>query len=823
MNGQMTQKSTGNFFQSVKGKILFMGVLGIAAAVVIGLVGITSINKNAQNSEVVSAVNEINVLQAQNLGNDALYQYYVDENYLNATLANLDEMEQKALRLKEIAGSSYQGSINSILDKVSASKTNYNELLKYHHERGYDRSTGKYQEYIASSEELSASFKDLVNNNDWVEIQWIDSNFGVEGTPVKVDGKDYIKVIYDKDLPVVGKRNSLVFRVGGTFTYKGDYYIKNIVLKNGSDRQPIDLSVYETMEKSGDGLQAAEFADFGGERAIKVTGKYDASMNRWEEVSTTINVVDYDMEKYPTLEYELYVDPKVFVPEEAYKYGGAVSGVYGFASNLESLDEMADTYSKLVVEGKDVSANLMEIEERITEIGDNIPKYTTDPSLAEISSACLATKKALFEELKATDVKALAIKADNAAINSELTQICESIQSEAVADMNAVRARVTVIIIIVLIVSIIILLLILARISLGINKSVNSFQSVIESIEEGNIAARADESGHDEFAMFAASLNTFLEILENTITKVKKMTDVLADSGLMLEESASKTKVVASEINETINEISRGAVEQATDIENSSQRVLDIRSNIQQILDSVSALSEKSSDMRANGKEATNNMNSLTRSSDSTNEAFERIVQQVNKTDESVNKIQEAVTLIASVADQINLLSLNASIEAARAGDAGKGFAVVASEISNLADQTNQSTKIIEDIIRSLSEESNRTVATINEVTDLIEDQKSSISSTSAIFGSVSSNIEFTKEAVDIVLGQAESSDKSGEEVVDLMTNLSAISEENAASAENTSNAMMKLNNETARLAETSAELKNIADTLKEDLKFFKV
>ena len=69
-------------------------------------------------------------------------------------------------------------------------------------------------------------------------------------------------------------------------------------------------------------------------------------------------------------------------------------------------------------------------------------------------------------------------------------------------------------------------------------------------------------------------------------------------------------------------------------------------------------------------------------------------------------------------------MSLNASIEAARAGDAGKGFAVVASEISKLAEQTNESTTIIEGIIKSLTEESNRTVATINEVTQLIESQK---------------------------------------------------------------------------------------------------
>ena len=73
------------------------------------------------------------------------------------------------------------------------------------------------------------------------------------------------------------------------------------------------------------------------------------------------------------------------------------------------------------------------------------------------------------------------------------------------------------------------------------------------------------------------------------------------------------------------------------------------------------------------------------------------------------------------------------------------------------------------------------------------------------------------------MLQQAEECEKSGETVVDLMTNLSAISQENAASAETTSTAMTKLNMETAKLAETSAELKSLADNLKEDLEFFRI
>jgi methyl-accepting chemotaxis protein len=122
-----------------------------------------------------------------------------------------------------------------------------------------------------------------------------------------------------------------------------------------------------------------------------------------------------------------------------------------------------------------------------------------------------------------------------------------------------------------------------------------------------------------------------------------------------------------------------------------------------------------------------------------------------------------------------------------------------------------------------LSEESNRTVETINEVTELIQNQKTDIDNTYEIFSNVSTGIDFTQGAVTQVLSDAKICENASETVVDLMTNLSAISQENAASAETTSNAMEELNAETVRLADTSAQLKQIADNLKEDLDFFKL
>nr|MCR4588159.1 methyl-accepting chemotaxis protein [Lachnospiraceae bacterium] len=689
-------------------------------------------------------------------------------------------------------------------------------------QRGYDASIGLYQEFTAASADLRDSFKTLVNNNEWMEIPWIVGHTGEGGEMVEVDGETYHLLIYENPLPVVGKRNNMISRVGGTLTYQSVYYVKNFQLINGSEVLDIDLSQVETIEKSGDGLADAELCDFGGERAIKVTGKYDANNARWEEVSVTFNIVDIDLEQYPVLRYELYMDPAAESGQQ-FQYGGAISGVYSFASALDNLDAQVANYSKLVVEGKDVSANLADIETLMAEIEANIPKYTTDPALAEASLGFLNVKKELFNKIKAIDEQTLAIKAENLEINASLSGLCDTIQTSAVANMNQVRSMVNILILVVLVIGLVILALLMVRVITGINKSVKSFHSAVEQIAAGKISTRADAEGKDEFADFASSLNGFMDNLEGTISKVKDMTDVLADSGVSLEESANKTKEVASDISETVGQISVGAVDQARDIESSSREVVDMGDNINEILGSVTTLSEKFTEMSVSGKEATDNMNNLMHSSDQTTEAFHKIADQVRKTDESVGKIQDAISLIASVANQINLLSLNASIEAARAGEAGRGFAVVAEEIGKLADQTNQSAGIIDQIIHMLTEESGRTVETINEVTELIQNQKNDIDATNEIFGSVSNGIQFTKESVTGVLGQAQACEKAGDKVVNLMTNLSAISEENAASAETTSNAMAELNNETMKLADTSAELKRLADSLKSDLDFFEL
>ena len=297
----------------------------------------------------------------------------------------------------------------------------------------------------------------------------------------------------------------------------------------------------------------------------------------------------------------------------------------------------------------------------------------------------------------------------------------------------------------------------------------------------------------------------------------------LAETGNALESKANRTKGASEVISTALDEIAKGAAVQASDISDSSQQASRMQENMIQITASVENLSETSKSMSERGTEVTKIVQELSHASDRTSDAFVKISDQIHKTNASVVKIQEVVNLIAEIASQTNLLSLNASIEAARAGEAGRGFAVVASEIQKLAEQTNSSAKIIDDIILSLSKESLQTVQSINEVTNIVLSQKKQLDETKEKFGIVEEGIKSTTDNMNTVLEQAVVCGNAGSQVVNLMTNLSAIAEENAATTEQTNTSMNELNDATASLARTAMELKKLSIAVTDNLNYFNI
>jgi methyl-accepting chemotaxis protein len=221
--------------------------------------------------------------------------------------------------------------------------------------------------------------------------------------------------------------------------------------------------------------------------------------------------------------------------------------------------------------------------------------------------------------------------------------------------------------------------------------------------------------------------------------------------------------------------------------------------------------------------EASKIINELSESNDKTTEAIGKIAESVRTTNDSVTRIQEAVNLIASIASETSLLALNASIEAARAGEAGKGFAVVATQISKLSDDSNQSALAIEQIIQQLATDSEASVKIMDEVDTIVAEQQKKLNETKQKFMDVSKGIEDSTEETKIIDNQTMDCDHKRQAVMDVFANLSAVSQQNASSTEQTTASMEELNATINLLAQEANDLKDVAQSLEQEVAFFNV
>ena len=221
---------TGNVLQTIKSKIVIMGVFSILVAVGIGVLGINSLNRNSSNSEIESIVNEIDVLQTKNLALEAQYQYYIEQSYLDSILGNLNQMTANAELLKGLTGSKYNENVEKMLDRLAKIQADYSNISSFSATRGFSSDDGLYKQYLESGSILSDSVSLLVDRQEWMEIKWIDSSMWTSGERVTIDGKEYVKLIYRGPVPESVKRNFMAFRVGGTLTYnKNCYYTNNYI------------------------------------------------------------------------------------------------------------------------------------------------------------------------------------------------------------------------------------------------------------------------------------------------------------------------------------------------------------------------------------------------------------------------------------------------------------------------------------------------------------------------------------------------------------------------------------------------------------------
>ncbi|MCM1189960.1 MAG: methyl-accepting chemotaxis protein [bacterium] len=360
----------------------------------------------------------------------------------------------------------------------------------------------------------------------------------------------------------------------------------------------------------------------------------------------------------------------------------------------------------------------------------------------------------------------------------------------------------------------------------SVAKSIGSAEEMILELAEGNLNLEIDQkivNRGDEIGDMGRAVARLTEKLKEIVGNFKNSSDELTEAGGSLDTMASQSSTATDEISRAVEEISHGAVSQAEEIESASGQIAAMGVVIEEIVNNVKSLTEASESMTNAGNASMETMQKLSTSNDHTSQAINNIGEQIHLTNESIKKISIATELITSIASQTNLLSLNASIESARAGEAGRGFAVVASEIQKLAVQSNDAAVEIQQIIGNLVAESQKTINEMQDAEVLMKEQQEKLGDTKEKFDEVNAGIDVSKEQTEQIRVCVDSCDSARASVMDVITNLSAISQENAAAAEETTASMQELNANINMLAGEAAKLRDISEQLKKEMSFFKL
>lgn len=359
-----------------------------------------------------------------------------------------------------------------------------------------------------------------------------------------------------------------------------------------------------------------------------------------------------------------------------------------------------------------------------------------------------------------------------------------------------------------------------------ITKNINRMMVFTNQMADGDLTAELDErviKRRDEIGRMGAATIKLQKSFQSIVGQIKDTANSLTVSANNVNEVADQSSCTTDEVSRAIEDISNGAMSQADETQEASNSIQQIGEQIGNIAEDVESLNKTAEQMSLAEKEATNIFTELGKSNERTMNAVERIAVQTDVTNHSAQEIKKAVDLITSIATETNLLSLNASIEAARAGDAGRGFAVVATQIQKLAEQSNQSAKAIEDIIMGLLNESEKTVQYMNEVKENISEQNHNLKETKERFDDVRTGIQESMKGIHGIKDKTNDLNEARKNIVDALQNLSAISEENAASSEETTASTEELNAMIVNLANFAKELKELADKLDNDVDVFKI
>lgn len=379
-------------------------------------------------------------------------------------------------------------------------------------------------------------------------------------------------------------------------------------------------------------------------------------------------------------------------------------------------------------------------------------------------------------------------------------------------------------IIIIIIVCLLVTFVFVLLFSRSISNPLKELSEIAQSIAEGDLTQKVIAyKSKDEIGKLTSAFENMIDKLNTVIKEVRSMSVRTLESSESMQNSSEEANQATAQIAESVNELAKGASELARYAEMGNNKILDLICGLNDITNEMMKSQELAESAQKSVKEGKNSVTFQADKMQENKDVMHRVTESIQIMAQKSNEMEDILSVIMSISQQTNLLSLNASIEAARAGEHGRGFAVVAQEIGQLAEQSGASVHRINEMISEVQESVNNAVIDMKDANDTIIGQENALKNVVEAFARIEVGAENINSNVNKVADLTTEMDLKVKEAGQIMGDIASISEESAAGTQQVAASTQEQSATIEQIATDSGDLSHMAKELQKNVEVFTI
>ena len=600
-------------------------------------------------------------------------------------------------------------------------------------------------------------------------------------------------------------------------TLYNDYYVSLSNYMRSSDF----LSDYYVIADTGDPLLSNEKTE-----QMRRTIRKDAFLEFWSQEDTA--AFKDESIKNAWVGYHPFIDKEYIGDKNKY----AVSYVQPFPHKdgvviLDiSLDDIKETLASMNLGDGSFTALVVPGQREVI-VKQTLDKDVMNSTMLDDGTIIFNNQGFFKDAEKSEDVVTSQVRYDgkdyffvNVPIPETDLKLCTLVPlSNLKSEMNGIRSLT----IIFMVIGGVIALLCGTYISMGISKVLSRVCKSLTKVSEGDLTQEFSTNRKDELRYLTDVLNNTIADIKGLMGEMRVFGHDVKHSAMEVADSSSSICGSMQNVSASLQEVNKGVTSQAEETEKCAKKMSDFSDIMDGVTVSTKAMNETVDKTIAATKKGQTSIEKLNEKSEATTQIVEQLLNEIQIVVTQSDHIGGIIDAIAAIAEQTGLLSLNASIEAARAGNQGKGFAVVAEEIRKLADQSKEAGDEIYGILNKIRATTQSASASAQKTNVFLDEQADVLSETTQMFADISDCVGEMATGLGNIAKNLEGMIDDKDKISDSISYISSISEEAAASTRDVTDAIQNQLNLVEKLANEAGSLSEKAQALDDKMKRFKI